>query len=76
MQPNWLPWSPQCRDKGSSASLALTGTNLLWGWSSYFQGASSDVGEEQPSADRVTVPTCRTTLYPEAKAHPHRLWQQ
>lgn len=62
MQPHWLPWSPQCRDEGSSASLALTGTHLLPGWNRYFHGASSELGEEHPPADGVTVPTCRAML--------------
>lgn len=70
MQHNWLPQSPQYRDEGSSASLALTGTYLLWGWS-YFHGASSELGEELPPADRLTVRTCRAMLCPEAKAQPH-----
>lgn len=52
MQPDWLPQSPQCRDTGSLASLALTGTHLLQGWRCYFRGASSKLGKG------VTVPTC------------------
>lgn len=64
MQPNWLPWSPQCRGKGSSASLGFTGTHGLCGWNCYFHDASSQLGEKTPSADGMTVPPLQAYTLP------------
>lgn len=61
MQPNWLPQNPQCRDEESSASLGL---------SCFFHGASRELCEQCPPADRVTVHIAWLCCAPRPKHSP------